>query len=116
MHATGRLIAQFCESYDLLLTATLAEPPAAVGRFAMSNPDFLDYRLGPKGIIHYSPFTSLFNITGQPAMSMPLHWSKAGLADRRAFRGQVRRRGDAAEAGGAAGAGAALVRQAAALP
>ena len=79
IHATGRQIAQFFESYDILITATLAEPPARIGRFAMSNPDFLDYRLGPKGIIHYSPFTSIFNMTGQPAASIPLHWSKDGL-------------------------------------
>jgi amidase/6-aminohexanoate-cyclic-dimer hydrolase len=79
VHATGRLFERFMQKYDLLLNATLAEPPAVVGRFAMSNPDFMDYRLGPKGIIHYSPFTALFNITGQPAMSVPLHWSGAGL-------------------------------------
>jgi amidase/6-aminohexanoate-cyclic-dimer hydrolase len=79
VHATGRLFERFMQKYDVLLNATLAEPPAVVGRFAMSNPDFLDYRLGPTGTIRYSPFTSLFNISGQPAMSVPLHWSKAGL-------------------------------------
>ena len=79
VHATGRLFARFMESYDVLLNATLAEPPAEIGRFAMSNPDFMDYRLGPNGTIRYSPFTSLCNITGQPAASIPLHWSKAGL-------------------------------------
>jgi amidase len=79
IHATGRQIAQFFETHDILITATLAEPPARIGRFAMSNPDFLDYRLGAKGIIHYSPFTSIFNMTGQPAASIPLHWSKDGL-------------------------------------
>jgi len=79
IHVTGRQIAQFFESHDILITATLAEPPARIGRFAMSNPDFLDYRLGPKGIIHYSPFTSIFNMTGQPAASIPLHWSQDGL-------------------------------------
>jgi amidase/6-aminohexanoate-cyclic-dimer hydrolase len=79
VHATGRLFARFMQDYDIFLSATLAEPPAKVGRFAMSNPDFLDYRLGPKGTIRYSPFTSLFNISGQPAASIPLHWSKDGL-------------------------------------
>lgn len=28
---------------------------------------------------HYIPFTPLFNVTGQPAMSVPIHWNKAGL-------------------------------------
>ncbi len=79
VHATGRRFARFMQDYDMLLNATLAEPPAEIGRFAMSNPDFLDYRIGPKGTVRYSPFTSLFNITGQPAVSIPLHWSPAGL-------------------------------------
>ncbi|MGE0118851.1 MAG: amidase [Dongiaceae bacterium] len=79
IHATGRQIARFFETQDMLITATLAEPPARIGRFAMSNPDFLDYRLGPNGIIRYSPFTSIFNMTGQPAASLPLHWTKDGL-------------------------------------
>jgi amidase len=50
----------------------LAEPPAAIGRFAMTNPDYLDYRLGARGLIHYSPFAPLVNLTGQPAVSLPL--------------------------------------------
>src|SRR5262245_55819370 len=79
VHATGRLFERFMQGCDVLLSAVLAEPPAEVGRFSMRNPDFLDYRLGPKGIVHYSPFAPLFNISGQPAMSVPLHWSKAGL-------------------------------------
>lgn len=79
VHATGRLFARFMQDFDMLLNATLAEPPAAIDRFNMRNPDFLDYRIGPKGTIRYSPFTSIANITGQPAASVPLHWSPAGL-------------------------------------
>jgi amidase/6-aminohexanoate-cyclic-dimer hydrolase len=79
VHATGRAIAKFFLGQDLLLTATLAEPPARIGRFALDNPDFLDHRLGPKGIVHYSPFCPIFNITGQPAITLPLHWSADGL-------------------------------------
>jgi amidase len=45
-HRLGRQLAQFHERFDLLLTPTLAEPPALLGRFAMDNPDFIDYRLG----------------------------------------------------------------------
>ena len=56
----------------MLLLPVLAEPPAELGRFAMTNPDYLDYRLGPSGLIHYSPFTPLANLTGQPAVSLPL--------------------------------------------
>jgi len=79
VHATGRAVAKFFLGYDMLITPTLAEPPARIGRFALDNPDFLDFRLGPKGIVHYSPFCPVFNITGQPAISLPLHWSADGL-------------------------------------
>ena len=63
----------------MLVTPTLAEPPARIGRFALSNPDFFDHRLGPDGIARYSPFCPIFNITGQPAITLPLHWSADGL-------------------------------------
>jgi amidase/6-aminohexanoate-cyclic-dimer hydrolase len=79
VHATGRDMARFFVDHDLLLTPTLSEPPAAIGRFALNNPDFLDLRLGPKGIVHYSPFAPIFNITGQPAITVPLHWTRDGL-------------------------------------
>ncbi len=79
VHAFGRQMAHFLAAYDVLVTATLAEPPAQVGRFKPDNEDFLDYRLGPKGILSYSPFTAAFNASGQPAVSLPLHWSAEGL-------------------------------------
>ena len=56
-----------------------AEPPAKVGRFANKTEDFLDYRLGPDGVLAYSPFTAAFNATGQPAVSLPLGESAGGL-------------------------------------
>jgi len=79
VHRFGRELAAFFENYDLLLTPTLAEPPAKIGRFAPDNEDFLDYRLGPTGLLPYSPFTAVFNATGQPAMSVPLSWNEDGL-------------------------------------
>ncbi|MGE0800518.1 MAG: amidase [Lautropia sp.] len=68
----SRAIAAATAGVDLPLMPTLAELPAAIGRFAMNNPDYLDYRLGPSGLIHYSPFTPLANLTGRPAISLPL--------------------------------------------
>ncbi len=79
VHGVGRALAGFFERHDLLVTATLAEPPAEIGRFAPDDEDFLAHRLGPKGILPYSPFTPVFNASGQPAMSVPLHWNAAGL-------------------------------------
>jgi len=83
VHAIGRQMAGFLVPYDMLLTATLGEPPALLGRFASGRDDadgwtdFLDYRL--RHVLPYSPFTALANGTGQPAMSVPLWWNQAGL-------------------------------------
>ena len=63
---------------DVLLCATLAEPPARVGRFAHDRPDYVDYRLGADGVFAHSPFTAVFNASGQPAASLPLHWTPEG--------------------------------------
>lgn len=82
VHDIGRQMARFLadeQGYDMLLTATLAEPPAEIGRFKPDNEDFLDYRMGPNGVLAYSPFTALANGTGQPAMSVPLNWNDGGL-------------------------------------
>jgi len=79
IHAFGRAMAAFFTVHDALLTATMAEPPAEIGRFAPTNPDFLDYRLGAKGFLPYSPFAPVFNASGQPAASLPLRWTADGL-------------------------------------
>jgi amidase len=82
VHAIGREMAGFLaddRGFDMLLTATLAEPPAEIGRFRPDNEDFLDYRMGLHGVLAYSPFTALANGTGQPAMSVPLFWNAGGL-------------------------------------
>jgi amidase len=73
----ARMIAGIHESgFDLLLTPTLGEPPPPLGTFDDSGADpmvaferaFLD-----------GCFTAAFNATGQPAISLPLHWSEDGL-------------------------------------
>ncbi len=76
IHWYGRQMAAFWESWDILLTPTLAEPPARIGRFDHRSEDYLAYRMGPEGVFAYSPFTASFNATGQPAVSLPLHWSQ----------------------------------------
>jgi amidase/6-aminohexanoate-cyclic-dimer hydrolase len=87
IHAFGREMAGLFRSphdrktpgVDVILSATLAEPPALIGRFDHSRSDYLDYRLGPDGVFAYSPFTAIYNASGQPAASLPLGWSSNGL-------------------------------------
>jgi len=79
MHMLGRRMAVFHQRFDLLLTPTLAEPPALLGRYAMSHPDFTEYRMGAQGLWRYSPFAPLANATGAPAISLPAGLSGAGL-------------------------------------
>lgn len=75
IHAFGRKMAALFDDFDILLTPTLAEPPAQIGRFKPTNSDFMDYRNGPNGVFAYSPYTAAFNASGQPAISLPLHWT-----------------------------------------
>lgn len=72
----SREVARFFLNYDLWLSPTLAEPPLPLGTFE-SPPDNPLY-----GIIRaaeFVPFTPVFNITGQPAMSVPLYWNEGDL-------------------------------------
>ncbi|RJP33821.1 MAG: amidase [Actinobacteria bacterium] len=71
-----RDLARQAADYDLWLTPTLAEPPVPLGTFE-SPPDNPLY-----GIVRaagFVPFTPICNITGQPAMSVPLYWNGEGL-------------------------------------
>ena len=64
------------DGWDLLLTPTLGEPPVTLGTFA-NNPD---NPLAPMvRAAQYVPFTPAFNASGQPAISLPLHWTPDGL-------------------------------------
>jgi Asp-tRNA(Asn)/Glu-tRNA(Gln) amidotransferase A subunit family amidase len=76
MHRIGRVIGRFFANYDILITPTMCRPPYKLGVLSLSNPDTEAYRLAILGTI---AFTSPFNTSGNPAMSMPLHWSKDGL-------------------------------------
>ncbi|MDX2169487.1 MAG: amidase family protein [Deltaproteobacteria bacterium] len=72
----GRACGQFHETYDCWLTPTLGTPPIALGTVDINQRDPLQ-ALAP--ILNYVPFTPLQNATGQPAISLPLHWSADGL-------------------------------------
>ena len=79
VHDYGRAMAGWFQDWDILLSATLAEPPAKVGRFTHDRDDYLDYRTGKDGVFAYSPFTASANATGQPAISLPLGQSAGEL-------------------------------------
>ncbi|WP_026118170.1 amidase [Nocardiopsis salina] len=59
---------------DALLTPTLARPPVPVGHFTEEGPE-RTFEL----MTEFSPFTSLYNVTGQPSVNVPLSWSPDGL-------------------------------------
>ncbi len=97
LHGAARALVPFFQRHDLLLTPTLGGPPALLGA---QQPSAAEQRLmrlvtalGAGSLLRQPavlqplldktfdtiPFTALFNITGQPAMSVPLCWNAAGL-------------------------------------
>lgn len=96
-HEHTRRLTTFFDSYDLLLTPTLATPPPKIGEFDLPVAlqracdaliktrtahllrytkivdDMVDENLG------WVPYTQLANLTGRPAISLPLHWTADGL-------------------------------------
>jgi amidase len=76
VHAIGREVARFMEGYDVILSPTMATPPLEIGKLSLSRDDLAAYGTD---IAKTIAFTSLFNIAGNPAMSVPLGMSKDGL-------------------------------------
>jgi len=72
-----REIARFHDSFDLLLCPTIALPPPLIGELCFQPDDAIEVFFAKAGA--YGSFTSVFNATGQPAMSVPLHWTPLGL-------------------------------------
>lgn len=75
LHAFARKVVSFWDDYDLLLTPTLALPPVPIGWLFEDDDPWM--QLTRSGF--FIPFTPPFNITGQPAASLPLYWSEEGL-------------------------------------
>jgi amidase len=70
----ARRMAAWWAGHDLLLTPTLGAPPPELGWFTANGP-----QSEGKRIISFIPYTAQFNMTGQPAVSLPLHWTAGGL-------------------------------------
>jgi len=97
LQIAAREVGRFFEPYDVLLTPTLSEPPVAIGSLQPSGSDLTMIRfigqlnagwlLKALGVVkpiaaqtfQFIPYTPVFNVTGQPAMSVPLCWNEAGL-------------------------------------
>jgi len=75
-HKLGRQMAAFHASWDVLLTPGLATLPVKLGWIDMMMDDVHEYW---RRVFAFSPFTVWFNLTGQPAMMLPLGRSAEGL-------------------------------------
>jgi amidase len=96
---TGRRIAAFMadERVDLLLSPTMAQPPVPIGALMPRGVDRVAQKVlarlslgrlalalgglekSADQVFAFIPFTPVFNATGQPSMSVPLHWTESGL-------------------------------------
>jgi amidase len=97
LQQAARTVGAFFETVDVLVTPTLAQPPIPLGTLKPSGAEETILRvLGGLGlgrvmlaaglleqtvakVYAFIPHTPLFNVTGQPAMSVPLHWNAQGL-------------------------------------
>lgn len=77
LQADARRIAEWWDAgFALLLTPTLTEPPPPLGQFVSTPADPLAAARRGEALC---PFTVPFNVTGQPAISLPLYWNADGL-------------------------------------
>jgi amidase len=76
MHGFGRQVARMFQRFDVLLSPVLANPPLPLGRCSMQNPDVESYAAE---LASELPFTPIYNLSGCPAISLPLHWTADGL-------------------------------------
>jgi amidase len=76
LQALTRQLVQFLAPYDALLTPALAERPLPLGTLDTAAPDPMSTftRSG-----YFTPFTPIFNASGQPAISLPLYQGEDGL-------------------------------------
>jgi amidase len=97
LQSAARPVAAFFEGYDVALTPVLASPPVKIGALLPKPAEMAFIRvlnrfdagwvLKALGLLKplsqatfsFTPWTPVFNVTGQPAMSVPLHWTKDGL-------------------------------------
>lgn len=97
MEIMGRDVGRFFQEYDLVLTPTVSTPPPRIGTITPSTAERLQLQLlgalgsgrlikaaglldeAAKTALDFIPWTPVYNVTGQPAMSVPLFWNDDGL-------------------------------------
>ena len=72
----SRSLAEFLSTCDMFLSPTLCVPPLRIGELDTMSQDLS--HIAPT-LRRYMPGTAMFNMSGQPAMSVPLAWSSVGL-------------------------------------
>ena len=75
-HRLGQELERMFDRFDLLLSPVLSTPPVKIGYINMNSSDMSTYI---ERLSKYSPFTSIFNQSGQPSMSVPLFRSTNNL-------------------------------------
>ena len=75
-HRLGQELEKMFDRYDVLLSPVLASPPVKIGTIDMNTDDMKTY---VERLTQYSPFTGIFNQSGQPSMSVPLYRTKDNL-------------------------------------
>ena len=76
LESVARSIVQALSPYDAVLTPVLARRPVAIGEIDGLGPDPMD-KFRKSG--YFTPFTAIFNVTGQPAIALPLYQGDDGL-------------------------------------
>ena len=76
IHYIGRRMGEFSDQHDVILSPTTAAPALRLGEIDMDTEDLKGYMQATN---RYTAFTQLLNVTGQPAVSLPLGRSSDGL-------------------------------------
>ena len=97
MEVMARDVGEFFEQYDIVLTPTVSVPPPPLGTIGPSPAERTQLKIlgmfgsgrlikaaglidqAAKSALDFIPWTPVYNITGHPAMSVPLYWSEEGL-------------------------------------
>jgi amidase len=75
LRATARTELEHTAHFDAVLTPTLAQPPAKVGGLRDDSDPARDFENQKR----FTPFTAPYNMSGQPSVSVPLHWTDDSL-------------------------------------